>query len=239
MAMSVLRAVLFDFDNTLTDYVSLDLQGLCYVYALTGDEGRADEFADVAVAEIMACHEAIEQGRLDPLDLHAARLKATCARLRLPWRDEYRDGYQDYFIGNTVVYPGVLDILEALSRSYVLGMISNAYDGQEQRRRVAHCGVGEWMKEIVIAGENGCSKPDPAIFELAARRMGIESRECLYVGDSESYDIAGARAAGMATVKVAYTPRAMASSADRVIRSIDELPAAIADLRDGSFNLSG
>lgn len=237
--MSTIRAVLFDFDNTLTDYVSLDLQSLRYVYALTGAPGRADEFADVAVEEIMACHEAIAQKHLDPLRLHDARLKNTCARLHLPWRDEYRDGYQKYFIANTVVYPGVLDVLEWLSRHYVLGIVSNAYDGQEQRRRIVHCGVGKWMKVMVIAGESGYSKPDPTIFNLAARHLGVASRECLYVGDSESYDIAGARAAGMFTVKIACTPKAMASSADRVIGCISELAAAISSLCNEAPNASG
>lgn len=237
--MNMLKAILFDFDNTLTDYVPLDLQGLHYVYALTGDDGRAEEFVAVAVEEIMSCHAAIEQKHLDPLALHDARLKNTCARLHLPWRDEYRDEYQRYFIENTVAYPNVLEILRVLSQRYVLGIISNAYDAQEQRHRIAYCGIGELMKAVVIAGESGYCKPDPAIFRLTARTLGVKSEECVYVGDSEYYDIAGARAAGMFTVKVAGNSKAMISSANMVIGSIAELNAAISSLCNEAPGASG
>ncbi|MBN2006751.1 MAG: HAD family hydrolase [Anaerolineae bacterium] len=228
--MSVIKAILFDFDNTLTDYVALDLQGLRRVYTLTDEQGREDEFVAVAVEEIMACHAAIEQKRLDPLKLHDARLRNTCVQLHLPWRDEYRDAYQRYFVENTVVYPEVLDVLRTLSETYVLGIVTNAYDAQEQRRRIDHCGVGALMRTVVIAGDSGYSKPDPAIFRLAACRLGVESNECIYVGDSERYDIAGAHAAGMATVKITPNLKAMASSADRMIGSISELSTAISSL---------
>jgi len=219
----MIKAVVFDFDNTLTDFVELDIRGLQHVYTLTGDNGRADEFVAIAVEEIMSCHENIERKRLDPKTLHETRLKNTCAKLHLPWCDVYRSEYQRYIIANTVVYPDVIDYIQGLSRKYVLGIISNAYDGQEQRSRIANCGVGVLMKAIVIAGESGDYKPDPAIFKLMAHRLGVESDECVYVGDSEYYDIAGARAAGMFTVKIAYGRGAMASSADKVIGSICEL----------------
>jgi HAD superfamily hydrolase (TIGR01549 family) len=220
----MMKAIIFDFDNTLSDYVDLDIRCLQHVYAQTGDDGREDKFVSIAVEEIMFCHESIERKQMDPKALHDTRLKNTCTRLHLPWRDAYRNAYQKCLIENTVVYPHVMEGLQSLSREYALGIISNAYDGEEQRSRIAHSGVGALMKAIVIAGESGYSKPDPAIFKLMACKLNVESEECVYVGDSEYYDISGARAAGMSTIKIAYKQGAIApSAADKVCRSVIEL----------------
>jgi phosphoglycolate phosphatase len=46
-------------------------------------------------------------------------------------------------------------------------------------------------------------KPDPAPLELAAREIGVEARECVYLGDARR-DIVAGRAAGMRTIATAY-----------------------------------
>jgi putative hydrolase of the HAD superfamily len=43
-------------------------------------------------------------------------------------------------------------------------------------------------------------KPDGRIFELVARRLGVEPNECLYVGDGADDELEGARAVGMDAV---------------------------------------
>lgn len=45
-------------------------------------------------------------------------------------------------------------------------------------------------------------KPDPEIFSMTARRLGCAPQEILMIGDSPVSDIAGARAAGMATQQI-------------------------------------
>jgi len=56
----------------------------------------------------------------------------------------------------------------------------------------------------VIGGDSaGVAKPDPAPMFLACERIGVDPARCVYVGDSDR-DIAAGRAAGMATVGVAY-----------------------------------
>jgi putative hydrolase of the HAD superfamily len=52
---------------------------------------------------------------------------------------------------------------------------------------------------VLISEAEGVRKPEQAIFERAARRLGVESRQCLFVGDSPTADVLGAHAAGMRT----------------------------------------
>ena len=65
-------------------------------------------------------------------------------------------------------------------------------------------------------------KPEPPLFRMALRRLGLAAREAAMVGDSPVSDVAGARAVGMRTVL--YAPDgAPAESADVVVRSFAEL----------------
>jgi HAD superfamily hydrolase (TIGR01450 family) len=65
-------------------------------------------------------------------------------------------------------------------------------------------------------------KPEPPLFRIALRRLGVAPHESAMVGDSVTSDIAGARAVGMRTVL--YAPEgAVAGDADVVVRSFAEL----------------
>jgi len=52
-----------------------------------------------------------------------------------------------------------------------------------------------WFEEIIISGEVGLAKPDPAIFRLTLERIGREPQECIYIDDAEQ-NIAVARELG-------------------------------------------
>jgi epoxide hydrolase-like predicted phosphatase len=51
----------------------------------------------------------------------------------------------------------------------------------------------------VLSGEEGVRKPDPEIYRRAARKLGVDPAECVFVDDLPS-NVEGARAVGMAGV---------------------------------------
>jgi epoxide hydrolase-like predicted phosphatase len=53
--------------------------------------------------------------------------------------------------------------------------------------------------EVVISGEVGLHKPDPAIFHLTCDRIGVEPAECVFVDDLRE-NCAAAEALGMAAI---------------------------------------
>jgi putative hydrolase of the HAD superfamily len=55
---------------------------------------------------------------------------------------------------------------------------------------------------VVDSATTGAAKPDPAIFDLALRRLGVEAAAALHVGDVPELDGEGARAAGIDVVIV-------------------------------------
>ena len=73
-------------------------------------------------------------------------------------------------------------------------------------------------------------KPEPPLFLIALRRLGLAPAMAAMVGDSLPSDIRGARAVGMRTVLYAPDGPPPAPEADAVVRSFAEL-AALAGVR--------
>ena len=98
-----------------------------------------------------------------------------------------------------IVYDDVKPVLEALSRVFRLGLLSNGVP-DVQREKIEGSGIGEYFVEIIISGEVGFGKPDPRIFRTMLDRLGAQPEEAAMVGNSLRSDIEGAQAVGMKTV---------------------------------------
>ena len=109
--------------------------------------------------------------------------------------------------GATVrLFPDTLEVLGALTRAGIpLALITNAA-ADVQRAALSQHGVERYFRAIVISGEHGVAKPDPAIFRIALEQLGLEPRDVQrpervwHVGDNPDTDVAGARATGLAAV---------------------------------------
>jgi HAD superfamily hydrolase (TIGR01509 family) len=69
-------------------------------------------------------------------------------------------------------------------------------------------GLSHLFAAVVTSAEAGAAKPDPAVFHLALRRVGVDATRALHIGDEEA-DRRGALAAGLAfaPVPLATLPR--------------------------------
>jgi HAD superfamily hydrolase (TIGR01549 family) len=57
-------------------------------------------------------------------------------------------------------------------------------------------GAASAFDAIVVSGEELIEKPDPRIFAIACRRLGVAPENALHVGDSPIDDVEGAKGAG-------------------------------------------
>jgi putative hydrolase of the HAD superfamily len=115
--------------------------------------------------------------------------------------------------------PNAVETLEALAATPVhLGVISDA-DHDEGRRILDGLGVLDLFDAVTTSGEVGRKKPDPAIFETAVEKAGVDPARAVMIGDRYSHDMVGGREAGMTTV--AYG----ASDGPAVDHAIDDLAA--------------
>lgn len=107
--------------------------------------------------------------------------------------ERYIRGFNEY-LARPVLYPEVLDVLEALRVPTCI--VSNA-DEAELRAAIAHHGL---RFDFIVSSESAKSyKPDRGIFEAALRMSGWTADRVLHVGDSLHSDVGGARRLGLKT----------------------------------------
>jgi epoxide hydrolase-like predicted phosphatase len=92
--------------------------------------------------------------------------------------------------------PEMVEAVVAAKRAGVrTGLLSNSW-GEDRYDRSR---FGELFDTLVISGEVGIRKPDPAIYALACERLEREPVYCVFVDDLPG-NLKPARALGMATV---------------------------------------
>ena len=182
-----------------------------------------ETFLDTAVEEIMKFHELVDAKEIDPLSLHEYRLKNTFTRHKIKWNDLFIKLYRKRLIELCIPFLGVEKLLSGIKKKVKTGIVSNAYDGIEQRARIRNSGIEDLFDVIVIAGDIGVFKPDPSIFSYALNCINVSPDQALYVGDSVSYDIVGARSAGMKTVLFSKDFNRDTNIADYFVLRVDGL----------------
>lgn len=105
--------------------------------------------------------------------------------------------------------PEVLELIQrARSAGIRVALLSNSwgdgeydpYDGYD---------LDAMFDAVVISGQTGMRKPDPAIYLLAADKLGVRPQECVFADDTAA-NLPAARALGMAAVHVTDANAAIA-----------------------------
>lgn len=128
-------------------------------------------------------------------------------------------------------YEDVLQSLGALKGLLSLGLITNGAS-DTQRQRLGWFDLEQHFGVIVISGEVGVAKPDPAIFGLALDKLAVSPDRAWYVGDSLHTDVAGAKAAGLTAVwlnRHGSTRKSRDLEPDLEIESLTELFTVFAE----------
>lgn len=79
------------------------------------------------------------------------------------------------------VYSDAATTLPALSECCQLGIISNAWPYLESLLRLL--GLWPYFESVTISAQVGLKKPNPAIYELALRTLGIPADKAIFVDD--------------------------------------------------------
>jgi HAD superfamily hydrolase (TIGR01509 family) len=177
---SMRAGVLLDVDGTLVD--------TNYLHTLAWSRGLADlgEWAPMH-----AIHRLVGMGgdQLVSRLLGQERAGASDA-----WRRRY-----DELVAEAVPFPGAADLVRRLRDLdiAVVAATSSPADLLEQHLEVA--GVRDLIDCVVTADDVDDAKPDPAVFEVAMERGGVDPRRAIAVGDS-IWDVRAARAAGIGCI---------------------------------------
>jgi putative hydrolase of the HAD superfamily len=89
-------------------------------------------------------------------------------------------------------------ILDVLSVRYPMVLVSNFYGNIHAVLRSYR--LGGYFKEVVESAVVGVRKPDPQIFALGVKALGLHPEEVIVVGDSYSKDMVPAHGLGCRTL---------------------------------------
>ncbi len=238
----MLRAALFDLDDTLFDHRHCAREALNAVRRSHAafqavDAGRL-EALHAAILEVL--HLEVLAGRMD---LDAARIDRFARLFRavgyepddalaLEAASLYRAGYVD----SRREVAGAAALLAALRAHVQVVVVSNNLLN-EQREKIRHCGLEPLVDLLVVSEEVGVAKPDPAIFAAALARAGCDATEAVMVGDSWANDVEGARAAGVRPVWFNPDGAPLPDPTVRMIASLTPAPEVLAAILDDELSV--
>jgi putative hydrolase of the HAD superfamily len=195
----MIKAVLFDFDETLQDRTEAFEHYMDNFFALYLPEIEGEEMEkrreDMRVTGKGGYVNRVEwyQGLIDMWGWTDA-----------PPAEELAHHY-DYTFGNhNVVFPNSPILLQKLKEEgYITGVITNG-PAYLQNHKMQQSGLMPWIDVLVVSGDYGVHKPDPELFRICARKINVKPEECIYVGDHPINDIQGALGAGMKAIRMNF-----------------------------------
>ena len=196
----MLRAVLFDLDDTLFDHrrsarAALDAVHRAFAGAIAFEdlERHHAHYLEEMHLEVLA-------GRMSLDDARRERFRKVFAALGLPLdpsgADRVATAYREGYVSARRAIEGAAALLAALKPHVRIGIVSNNLL-DEQRGKLAFCALDRYIDELVVSEKAGASKPEAAIFRVALERLGAGAEQAVMVGDSWSADIVGAAAVGI------------------------------------------
>lgn len=224
------RVVLFDLDDTLCDYATARAIRLRLAFAaerhpafgrLTDD--RREQLIDAALA--LPSH-GVDHFP-DLLRRHGIDDPAAPAAAMAWYRTNRYHGL--------ALFSDAVDVVQALRHSFApgrraIGVVTNG-PADVQRPKIDLLGIEQLADFVLISGEFGRAKPEPAIFWEALRLAGAAPADAVFVGDSPEFDMAGARAAGIRAIWINRGDRAWAlpePPPERQIAALAELVELLA-----------
>ena len=119
-----------------------------------------------------------------------------------PPAEELASHYDTTFGDHNVIFPNSAPLLKELkSRGYIVGVVTNG-PSYLQNHKMDTSGLRGFCDIVVVSGDVGVHKPDPELLRYTARLLELKPEECIYVGDHPINDIRCALEAGMKAIRI-------------------------------------
>lgn len=133
-----------------------------------------------------------EKGLITQENLKVERFKRLSDRLEVSFDEtNFAKLYMEYLADASFLYPNSVELIETLSKSYRLAIVTNGLT-LVQDKRIRKSIIANFFETIVISEEILISKPNPEIFEHTLKNIKhTDKSKVLMIGDSLTSDIQG------------------------------------------------
>lgn len=192
----MIKAVIFDIDNTMYDYDAANCIAVRELEAWLSNRGLADAL-ECRAAYTGAMEIIKKRTGIDCAANHNRLLRFQCMLelLKVPSLSmalEMYHVYWDTVIGVMQPEPGLHALLEALKEKGIRIGIGSNMTAYIQYKKLEKLEVLDRIDRIVVSEETGLEKPAPRFFEICVEKMGCAPDECIFIGDSVKNDVLGA-----------------------------------------------
>ncbi|HMS63996.1 MAG TPA: TIGR02253 family HAD-type hydrolase [Ignavibacteria bacterium] len=217
----MIKAIIFDLDNTLVDFMLLKRAAVDAAANAMIDSGLDMTFENIT-EKINSIY--TEQG-MEYQQVFDHLLKEVLGKVDYKIMSAGIVAYRKAREAALKPYPGVLPTLIELTKMGLkLAVVSDA-PSKEAWLRLSYINFQHFFDVVITYDETRERKPSPVPFNMALNELGLKANECLMIGDWAERDMVGAKAVGMKTVFARYgdTFNTENPDSDYDINSVSEL----------------
>jgi len=229
-------AILFDLDDTI-----LNDTGSTQACWETACNTYAPQLGAISAAELLGAIETYrrwywadpERHRQGRLDLSQARRHIVMTAMQRLGLDapEIASQLADYHTAlreqELALFPGALQVLRRTQEQGIRAALITNGSATAQRQKVERFALASYFQCVVIEGEYGCGKPDPAVYRFALEQLGAAPEQSWMIGDNLEWDVAAPQRLGIWSIWNDVAGRGLpANSAvqpNRIVNGIVEL----------------
>jgi len=149
------------------------------------------------------------------------RIVSECLQLNLT-EDDLREIARDrtYNMDNYVIYPDAKNVIQTLSKTHRLGIISDTWPSIDNQLRSLD--VLQYFSFATYSFSLGVFKPDRRMYLDALQKCGCDAKDTVFIDDCPA-NLEGAAALGITPILIAANPASDVDTSFMKIHSLSEL----------------
>ena len=210
MPTSNIEAVIWDMDGVIADTAPFHLKAWQQAFQKRGTNFTEEDFRhnfgqrnDTIIRDTLG--QSVSQSEIDVIAQEKETIFRNSAR------------------GKIKPLPGAIELIKSLSERRIKMALGSSAPLENIQLLTQSLGINNYFDVIISGRDVSEGKPNPQVFLLAARKLGVEPENCIVIEDAVA-GVAAAKKAGMHCLAITNThPSQSLHQADLIVDSLEAI----------------